>query len=481
MLSFAELNLSVVPELVLVIIGIIILLIEGVSKRLSKYAGIIALAALIAIIFYVMFYIWGSNTKGYYNSIILDNFALFASLIYLIAGVLIILASISYLDIKGIHAGEFYALLLFAIAAMIFISSANDLIAIFISLEIFSICLYALVAFERGSKKGIEGATKYFILGAFSAGILLYGLVLIYGAVGSTNLSVFKDIHNLTSEQKLLLYFGSALLLVGLAFKISLVPFHMWTPDAYEGAPTVITAFMAAATKTAAFTVLIRVFMLTSLGETISIQWILWVLAVITMVVGNLIALAQNNIKRMLAFSSIAHAGYITVGVVASYADKEVIASVMYYLIVYAIMNSGAFIVISYLEDENNYLSIEHYKGLGYRKPWVALALSWFLFCLAGLPPTSGFLAKYYVFLMAIKKGFPILVVIAVLNSALAAFYYLRIIGYMWMHAKEQGKPIPKRDQELVISSIIAIILALILTLQLSFMPARFLQMVSTF
>jgi NADH-quinone oxidoreductase subunit N len=304
---------------------------------------------------------------------------------------------------------------------------------------------------------------------------------LLYGAVGSTNLSVLQTAHIANSEQKLLLYFGSALILIGLAFKISIVPFHMWTPDAYEGAPTVITAFMSAATKTAAFTVLIRIFMLNIQGDMVSLQWVLWVLAIITMVVGNIIALAQENIKRLLAYSSIAHAGYITVGAVACYNDKEVIGSILYYLIVYAAMNIGAFIVISYLEDEKDFLSISHYKGLGYRKPWIGIALSWFLFCLAGLPPTCGFLAKYYVFLMAVRKGFPILVVIAVLNSALAAYYYLRIVVYIWMYGKEQGKALPKREQELAMIGKLAIIIALCITIYFSFMPSLVLQLAKSF
>lgn len=481
MLSFSELNLSVLPELVLVLAGILILMIEGFSKKLSRYAGIIAIIPIMVLFVYITRFLWGSNIKGYYNSVALDNFALFASLIYLMAGALIILASMSYLDIKKLESGEFYALLLFAIAAMIFISSANDLIAIFISLEIFSVCLYALVAFDRSSKIGVEGATKYFILGAFSAGILLYGIVLLYGAIGSTNLSALQAGNIVSSEQKLLIYFGSALILIGLAFKISIVPFHMWTPDAYEGAPTVITAFMSAATKTAAFTVLIRIFMLNILGDMVSLQWILWVLAIITMVVGNVIAIAQENIKRLLAYSSIAHAGYITVGAVACYNDKEVIGSILYYLIVYAAMNIGAFIVVSYLEDDKDFLSISHYKGLGYRKPWIGIALSWFLFCLAGLPPTSGFIAKYYVFLMAVRKGFPVLVVIAVLNSALAAYYYLRIIVYIWMYGKEQGKAIPKREQELAMIGKLAIIIALGITLYFSFMPSLVLQLAKSF
>ena len=481
MLSFSELNLSVLPELVLVIAGIAILMIEGFSKKLSRYAGIIAIIPIMVLFVYITRFLWGSNIKGYYNSIVLDNFALFASLIYLMAGALVILASISYLDIKKMESAEFYVLLLFAIAAMIFISSANDMIAIFISLEIFSVCLYALVAFERSSKIGVEGATKYFILGAFSAGILLYGIVLVYGAVGSTNLSALQTVHIANSEQKLLLYFGSALILIGLAFKISIVPFHMWTPDAYEGAPTVITAFMSAATKTAAFTVLIRIFMLNIQGDMVSLQWVLWVLAIITMVVGNVIALAQENIKRLLAYSSIAHAGYITVGAAACFNDKEVIGSMLYYLIVYAAMNIGAFIVISYLEDEKDFLSISHYKGLGYRKPWIGIALTWFLFCLAGLPPTSGFLAKYYVFLMAVRKGFPILVVIAVLNSALAAYYYLRIIAYIWMYGKEQGKALPKREQELAMIGKLAILIALGITIYFSFMPSLVLQLAKSF
>ncbi|OGF59726.1 MAG: hypothetical protein A2Y62_05070 [Candidatus Fischerbacteria bacterium RBG_13_37_8] len=479
MLDFTQLNASILPEIILVLAAIVILLIEGFQKKLNKYCSLIALIAVVGLIYYLIS-IWNSNLKGFYAGVVLDNFALFASLIYLLSAALIILSAVHFLDIKKIESGEFYALLLIAVAAMIFISSANDMITIFISLEIFSICLYVLVGYDRNSVRGVEGAIKYFILGAFSAGILLYGIVLIYGAVGSTNLEALSKIQGLEMSQKILLYFGAGLVLVGLGFKISLVPFHMWTPDAYEGAPTVITAFMAAATKTAAFSVLIRIFVINLPSHEISLEWILWILAIVTMTVGNFIALSQENIKRMLAYSSIAHAGYITVGLVGASGNREA-GNVMYYLIVYAMMNIGAFLVIAHLERGKDFLSALHYKGLAYKNTFLALALSWFLLCLAGLPPTSGFLAKYYVFLAAVEKGYTILVIIAVLNSALAAYYYLRIIVFMWMHGKEEGKALVKGEETWSLISMTAIVIALLLTLQLSFMPSRFLQLALSF
>jgi len=479
MLNFAQLNSVILPELVLIIAAIIILLLEAFQGKLAKYASFLALAVVIFCLYYI-FGQWNSNKEGFYKALVLDNFALYASVIYLLSGGLIILAAMYYLESKKIERNEFYVILLLAIAGMIFISSSNDLISIFISLEIFSIALYVLVSFEKVSKKSIEGATKYFILGTFSAAILLYGIILIYGVVGSTNIMDLKNISATNVEQKVMLYIGTGLILAGLAFKISLVPFHMWTPDAYEGAPTVITAFMAAATKTAAFTVLIRVFIMNFNPNFISLEWIIWVLSVITMTVGNLIALSQENIKRLLAYSSIAHAGYISVGLVPS-TSKSDLASVMYYLLVYAVMNIGAFLVVAYLESGESFLKVEHYKGLGFKNAWLAIALTWFLLCLAGLPPTSGFIAKYYVFLSAAKKGYYLLVVISVLNSVLAAYYYLRVIVYMWMFSREKGLSVVKKEEALTLSSVMAIIVAFIITLPLSFMPSRFIRLAMSF
>lgn len=479
MLDIAQLNLSILPEIILIAAGIIILIIAAFSKGGSKYASIIALLAVVGNVYYLLMQ-WGNKVEGFYNNVVTDNFALFAGLIYLLSTALIILSSVNYLEIHRIDSNEFYALILFALSSVLFISSALDLITIFISIEIFSLCLYVLVAYEKTSIKGVEGAAKYFILGAFSSAILLYGIVFLIGARGSSNLADFSNIQSLGGDQRILLYIGVVMVLVGLGFKISLVPFHMWTPDAYEGAPTVITAFMAAITKTAAFTALVRIFVLSIPSKDLYLDWILWVLAVATMTIGNFIALAQDNIKRMLAFSSIAHAGYIMVGVVGA-SDKQAIASVMYYLLVYAMMNIGAFLIIAHLEKGEDFLNILHYRGMGYRNPLLALGLSWFLLCLTGLPPTAGFIAKYYVFLSAVNKGYTGLVIIAVLNSAVAAYYYLRVIVYMWMHEKGKGKAISKYAEGWDTISFAAILIAFIITLQLSFLPSRFLQLVQSF
>jgi NADH-quinone oxidoreductase subunit N len=479
MLNIAELNISILPEIILIIAGIIVLILSAFYKNAYKYSSLVALVAIVGTVYYLLMN-WGNQTKGFYNNVVLDNFALFAALIYLLSAALIVLSSVNYLEVRDIETGEFYALILFSLAAVIFISSTVDLVTIFISLEIFSLCLYALVAYDREKVKGVEGSAKYFTLGAFSSAILLYGIVLFIGAKGSSNLMDFGNLASLGGDQKVLLYIGTVMILVGLGFKISLVPFHMWTPDAYEGAPTVITAFMAAVTKTAAFTVLIRIFVLSVESKELPLAWILWVLSVATMTIGNIIALAQDNIKRMLAFSSIAHAGYITVGLVGA-SDKEAASSVMYYLIVYAMMNIGAFLIIAHLEKGEDFLSILHYRGAGYRNPILAIGLTWFLFCLAGIPPTAGFLAKYYVFLSAVSKGYVGLVIIAVINSAIAAYYYLRVIVYMWMQEKEKGKAISKHAEAWDTISFAAIFIAFILTLQLSFLPSRFLQLALSF
>ncbi len=479
MFNFEELNLTILPEIILIIAGILILILTAIYKKASKYSSIIALIAVVVVIYYLLLQ-WGNETKGFYNNVILDNFALFAGLIYLLSAALIILSSVYYLEVRMIEPNEFYALLLFSISAVMFISSALDLITIFIGLEIFSLCLYVLVAYEKRGIKGIEGATKYFILGAFSSAILLFGIVFLIGARGSSNLLDFADVSSFGADQRILLYIGVVMVLVGLGFKISLVPFHMWTPDAYEGAPTVITAFMSAVTKTAALTVLIRIFVLSISFNDISLNWIIWILSVVTMSIGNFIAIVQDNIKRMLAFSSIAHAGYILVGIIGA-SNKTEVASVMYYLIVYAMMNIGAFLVIAHLEKDGDFLNILHYRGMGYRSPLLAIGLSWFLFCLAGLPPTAGFIAKYYVFLSAVNKGYIGLVIIAVLNSAVAAYYYLRIVVYIWMHDKEKGKAISKYAEAWDSISFAAIFIAFILTLQLSFLPSRFLHLALSF
>ncbi len=353
-------------------------------------------------------------------------------------GLLTVWVGRDYLVREGAEEAEFYALLLLAVAGMMLMASAADLIMVFLALEMFSIALYVLVAYRRRSLEGQESALKYFLLGSFSSAFFLYGSALVYGATGELG---FEQIAAATAEQGLtddsLLVFGLALMLAGLGFKASAAPFHMWTPDVYEGAPTPVTGYMSAATKVAGFAALLRVVQLAFPPDVLG-YWrdALAVLAALSMIVGNLAAVAQTNIKRMLAYSSIAHAGFVLVGVAAG--NGQGIAGAMFYLVAYAAMIMGAFaVVILVSRTGERRTSLQSYRGLGRTNPLLAGLLALFLLSLAGIPPLAGFMAKVLVFQAAVDAGLESLVIIAVLASVISAFFYIRVLVLAYMYEPE--------------------------------------------
>ena len=359
-----------------------------------------------------------------------DGVALFAKLILLSTCAMAVLISYHYLSRRRIHRGEYYPLLLFSTAGMTLLAAANDLLLVFLALEILSLALYVLAGFARRDDASQESAMKYFLLGAFSSAFLLYGIAIMYGATNTTSISGISRVAS--SSDARLVFTAMALLAVGFCFKVAAVPFHMWTPDVYQGAPTSVTGFMAAGTKAAGFAALLRVF-LVALGP---LQWdwrpVLSIVAVLTMVVGSVVAITQTDIKRLLAYSSIAHAGYVLVAVVA--ASREGTAAALFYLLVYAFMTLGAFaMIIASAPGGRERLSLGDWTGIGQRHPLFAGAMTLFLLSLAGIPPTAGFMAKFFVFSAAVQSGETGLVVVGVLSSAIAAFFYLRVIVAMWL------------------------------------------------
>ena len=432
---------ALLPEIV-VCVGAMVVLLVGVSgqrgrgdhgtlPRSSTDLGWLALGTLLLAAL-ANGWLYGVVEVGRAGLVVVDGFRLFANWIFLIGAALGILVSLSYVDRQRLQAGEYYALMLFATAGMMFMAGAADLIVVFLGLEVMSIAVYALSAFNRRDRRSAEAGLKYFLLGAFSTGFFLYGIALVYGATGSTNLAAIADAVRSGSIQAPFLLIGIGLLAIGFAFKVSAVPFHMWTPDVYEGAPTPVTAFMSATVKTAAFVAFLRVF-LTGF-EAVYSGWytVLWWLAAVTMVVANLVALVQPSVKRMLAYSSVAHGGYLLVAVTA--ANETAAAGLLFYLLVYTLMNIGAFAVVltvSRQSEENQ--RIEDYAGLGHHQPALGVVLTIFLLSLAGFPGTGGFMAKIYLLQGAVDAELWTLAVILVLATVVSYYYYLRVAWYVWM------------------------------------------------
>jgi NADH-quinone oxidoreductase subunit N len=358
------------------------------------------------------------------------GYAHFFAMVFAASGALTVMLSRSYTAREGIEHGEYYALILFAVAGMMLMAGAADLIILFLGLELMSISFYILAGFARRRMTSNEAALKYFLLGAFATGFLLYGIALLYGSTGTTNIAAITTMAGSLLNSPLFLV-GLGLVLIGFAFKIAAVPFHMWVPDVYEGSPTTVSAFMSTGGKAAAFSAILLVFAPKVVELTWQIQDLLAVIAALSMIVGNVIAIAQSNIKRMLAYSSIAHAGYILTGVVAANAYGS--QGVLYYLAAYTVMNVGAFGVLSVLEkEEGKGLTFDEYTGLSSAKPLVAGLMALFMFSLAGIPPFAGFFGKYYVFAGAIQAGFTWLAIVGVLMSLVSAYYYLRLVVVMY-------------------------------------------------
>ena len=419
---------SFLPGIIVAAAGLLVIMLEAFNKGAHLSYGATVAGLGIAFIFSIQA-MFGDTGTAFSGMIVHGGTGAFGMMIVLLGALFCVFISKDYLQDTGLHNGEVYGMLLFATTGMLGLAVSNDLISFFVSLETMSICLYVLAGLIKTEKIGAEAALKYFLLGAFSTGFLLYGIALIYGATGQTNLTEVAA----AAEPTLLFFAGSALLLVGIFFKIAAVPFHMWTPDVYQGTPTTLTAFMATAAKSATFVAFILI-LTRMLPDTEAGDWtnVIQVVAVLTMIVGNLIALAQDNVKRMLAYSSIAHAGYLMVGLAAGTAAGY--SGVLYYLFAYTLMNVGAFGVIAYYERNHglDFTEIDSYAGLGFKMPIMGVMLSVFLFSLAGIPPLVGFVGKYYVFAAAVQAGLIPLAIIGVLASAASVYYYLRVMVYLF-------------------------------------------------
>jgi NADH-quinone oxidoreductase subunit N len=424
---------AIVPMVIVTLSAIVTLLAEAFRPKGERVPmgglGIIGLVGSTA----ASLFLWNSDAVAF-GVVRADNFSLFINITLALVGTLTILFSSDVIDREELPAGEYYTLILFAIAGMMLMAAATDLLVIFLALEILSLAVYVLTGIRRSSEAGAEGAFKYFLLGAFSSAFFLYGIAMTFAISGSTRLEAISGkVAELGATQPgILVLVAMGLLMVGFAFKVSAVPFHMWTPDAYQGAPTVVTGFMSTGVKAAAFAAFVRVF-ITAFGS-IKADWqpLLWIIAVATMVVGTVVGVAQSNVKRMLAYSSIAHAGYLLIGLIAANSVGK--AAVLFYLLSYAVTNLGAFGIVALLATRSNpHDEVRDFNGLWYERPGLAALMTVFLLSLGGFPPTAGFIGKWYIFAAAVQEGYFWLAIIGVLSSVVSVFFYLRIIVMMYM------------------------------------------------
>jgi len=427
------------PEIILVVMATLMMVLDPILNKRGSYAfGHISLLALVGGIG-ASIYAYQHAGPAFGGMLWVDGFATFFRVLVMVVGILTVLPSYRFLAKQEAETSEFHALLLFSIAGQSIMASANDLIIIFIGLEISSIASYILAGYLRDDKRANEAALKYFLLGSFATGFFLYGVALIYGATQSTNLAVIRmNQAGPDAPSPIFVGVAAALIFVGLAFKISAAPFQVWAPDVYQGAPTPVSAFLSAGPKAAAFAIFLRIFM--TAFEPIGSGWepLVWGVALLSMTIGNFAALLQQNIKRMLAYSSIAHAGYVLVALTAR--SEIGVASAMFYLAAYAFMNIGAFAVVSHLSGRGEkYQSIEDFSGLAQRQPMTAAMLAIFLLSLIGVPLTGGFFGKFYIFRAALESHLVWLTVLGLLNSAVAAYYYLRILVMMYMREPSEA------------------------------------------
>lgn len=471
-------NLTVIlPEMIVAFAGIVVMVFDSFFPKKKAITAAISLIGLV-VSGVVLATMWGNGAaaSSWGGMIAHDNLRLSFSFVFLFVSVMTVLISTVWVDREDVPAGEYHALLLFATFGMMMMSAGNDLVIIFLGLETLSIATYVMAGLRKGDLKSNESAMKYFILGSFASAFLLYGMALVYGATGATGLTqIAEKIANPNFPALLLV--GGAMMIIGFGFKIAMAPFHVWTPDVYEGAPTPITGFMATGPKAAAFASFLRVFVLgfpliagLQASALLHEAWIsaIAVLAMLTMIIGNAAAMMQNNVKRMLAYSSIAHAGYALVGFVGAglaktdQAREEAIAAVAFYLLTYAVTNLGAFAIVALLSQKNDRRAdFEDYNGIGFKSPILAFSLSLFMLSLLGMPLTAGFMGKVLVFRPALEAGnslITILVVVAVVNTAVSAYYYLRLIVVMFFRERTTEWIEPKMTAGVMAALVITVL-----------------------
>jgi NADH-quinone oxidoreductase subunit N len=469
----------VLPEILLVAVATLIMVLEPLTSQRSKRAlGWTALAGLVAALIPAAFadVLQGTAFSG---MVVIDGYAIFFRLLAIAAAIVVVLMSFGYLRREGAESGEYYALVLYSVAGQCIMVAAGELIVVFIGLEISSIASYVLAGYLRRVKLANEASAKYFLLGSFATAFFLYGVALIYGAAGTTSLLGIRNVlaSPNAAPSGLLVGSAAALMFVGLAFKVSAAPFQIWAPDVYQGAPAPVSAFLAAGPKAAAFGVLMRIFM--TAFSSVEARWaaIVWISALLTMIVGNFAALVQSNVKRMLGYSSIAHAGYVLVAIAAH--SETGTAAAMFYLAAYVFMNAGAFAIVAHFSRAGEeFVEIDDFAGLGWRQPGTAALFSIFLLSLIGVPLTAGFFGKFYIFKAALDAHLVWLTVIGLLTSAVAAYYYLRLLVVMYM--KEPGESV-KELPSVPAGTTVALWISAALTLILGIFPSLVLSFATVY
>jgi NADH-quinone oxidoreductase subunit N len=465
--------MRILPELVLSIFGMLIMVVDPLLDEESSHQAL-GTIALIGTLAALASTIWMAQYPGtaFWNMVRVEDFSVYFHFLVIAIAAVVILSSFEYLRVQRIRAGEYYGLILFGTVGMCLMSSAIELVLIFIALEISSISTYVLAGFRRRDASSSESSLKYFLLGSFATAFFLYGVALMFGATGSTNIdAISQALHSGGAPVPVLAYVATALMFVGLGFKVASAPFHVWTPDVYEGAPAPVVGLMSTGPKAAAFAVLLRVmFEANAPGR----FWLIWVSAALSMTLGNVCALVQDNVKRLLAYSSIAHAGYLLVAFAAQPALGA--SAAMFYTAAYAAMNVGAFAVVSHFANAGEkYVTLEDYAGLGRKSPVLAATFTFFLMSLIGIPITGGFFAKFYVLSAALKSNLVGLAIILVLNGAVGAYYYLRIIVMMYMREPRGEVPVAP----VPVAAGLAIAVCVLLTLYLGVLPGRVLDYAS--
>jgi NADH-quinone oxidoreductase subunit N len=473
-MTFTDLNISTIwPFTFLTVWACVLLLVDlFIPKERKGFTALLAALGLALTLGFTLAQL-GMQQTGLQNMVVADGFSTFVNALLLVSGLLGVALAYGYVKRMGLERGEYYTLLLFSVTGMMLMAQAADLIMVFLALELLSIPLYVLAAFARPKVDSEEAGLKYFLLGAFATGFVVYGTALVFGATGFTNLSAIVASASDGTANLLLLSIGAALILVGLGFKVAVVPFHMWTPDVYQGAPSAVTAFMSSGAKIAGFAALLRVFTTAFPSIASDMTGIFWAVSALTMILGNVIAISQTNIKRLLAYSSIAHAGYILMAFVP-YGNPDVapvsIAAGLFYLVSYALTNFGAWgVVIALEKSEGRGLEIADYAGLSKKHPILAAAMAIFMLSLIGLPPTLGLIGKFYLFRAVIEGGFPGLAIVGVLTSLISAYYYLRVVVVMYMR---DGEPDIERESFLDLTTIVTAIATVVISVVPQFLFA---------
>lgn len=457
---------TILPLMVLAVWATVLLLVDAFipAGRKGWTAALAALGMLVSLA--VALFTGGRSASGFSGMVVLDGFSAFLNVLLLGCGLAGVALAYDYLQRTQIERGEYYPLLMFALSGMMLMGMASDLIMVFLALELLSIPLYVLAGMAAPRLNSEEAAIKYFLLGSFSSGFLVFGTALIYGATGTTSLSEILAVAQAGPQDPLLLLGGAGLILIGLGFKVAVVPFHMWTPDVYQGAPSPVTAFMAVGAKAAGFAALLRIFVLALPSLSIDLTPVLWVLSALTMILGNVVAIAQTNIKRLLAYSSIAHAGYILMALVPYgqiRQSAESVAAALFYLVAYAFTNFAAWAVVIALEKvEERGLELSDYAGMGRKYPALAAVMAVAMLSFTGVPPALGFFGKFYLFRPVIEGGFISLAIIGVLTSLISAYYYLRVVVIMYM---QDGEPEVRQETWLTTTAYITGLAVIVLGL----------------